>query len=243
MERIYIRNLLPLYGRKIIVTGIISIFSFSLNAQINAHFFDSKFYTKPIHFGILMGYNSSDFRIHRSNAFLFNDTITTLNSYKSPGFSLGIISNYRISRHFDFRLLPSLTFSERGIRFDTFEDTSVLKSLEAINLDIPLLIKFKSDPYKDMRVYLIGGLRYGFDMASNVSSRNTEDMIKINRHDISLDYGIGLEIYFPMFIMAPEIRISQGLFNINVPNHKLIYSRMIDALFSRSILFTLHFEG
>jgi len=234
---------LSLYGRKIIILGLICVSSLSGKAQINAHFFDSKFYTKPIHFGILMGYNTSDFRIQRSQAFLFNDTITSLKSYKSPGFSLGIISNYRISRHFDFRLLPSLTFSERGIQFNTFEDTNVVKSLEAINLDIPLLIKFKSDPYKDMRVYLIGGLRYGLDMASNVKSRNTEDMIKINRHDVSLDYGIGLEIYFPMFILAPEIRISQGLFNINVPNKKLIYSRMIDALFSRSILFTLHFEG
>ncbi len=213
------------------------------HAQFNAHFFDAKFYSKPIHFGILMGYNSSDFRFTHSNSFLFNDTILTIESIRNPGFNLGIVSNLRLNRHFDFRLLPGLTFSERALQFRTFEDTSVIKSIESVNVDVPVLFKFKSDPYKDMRVYVVAGVKYSFDMASNAKSRNAEDMIKVGRHDLSLDYGLGFEIYFPMFILAPEIRISQGLFNVHAADSKLIYSRVIDKLYSRSIQIIFHFEG
>jgi len=110
-------------------------------------------------------------------------------------------------------------------------------------VELPFLFKYKSDPWIDMRMYVLSGIKYNFDLASNANARNAEDLVKLARHDVSLEYGFGIEIYFPYFIMAPEIRISQGFFNVLVEDPKLNFSNVFEKLLTRMISFSLHFEG
>lgn len=224
---LFILFLLPLIGK----------------AQYNAYHFDDKFKNKPLHFGILLGLNQADFRIYKSQNFLIDDTIRSVESEKGPGFTLGIISNLRLSDHFDLRLLPTMTFTERNLNYQTWQDTFHTQSVEFINFEVPLLLKFKSNPYKDMRLYVIGGAKYSYDLASNAKARNAEHLVKISPHDVHLEYGIGMEIYFPMFILAPEIRISQGMFDIHSLDPDLQYSNVLQRLMSRMVVLTFNFEG
>ena len=212
-------------------------------AQFNVLSFDEKFRHKPVHFGILLGLNRSDFRIYRSELFTIDDTIRSVESSRGPGFTLGIISNLRIGQHFDLRLLPTMTFTERNLSYRTFEDSSHVQFIESINLEMPVLLKFKSNPWKDIRLYVLAGAKYSYDLASNAKARNAENLVKVNPHDLHLDYGIGMEIYFPMFILAPEIRISQGLFDIHALDPALQYSSVLDRLLSRMVMITFNFEG
>jgi hypothetical protein len=141
------------------------------------------------------------------------------------------------------RFIPTLSFSDKTIEYEDLNNSIVKKTVSSIYLDFPLQLRFKSDPIKDFRVYVIGGIRYDFDLASNVKARKADDLIKVNRHDAAAEYGVGFMIYFPYFILSPEFKVSHGFVNLNVPNSSLIYSRTIERMYSRTFTITLNLEG
>ena len=98
------------------------------------------------------------------------------------------------------------------------------------------------DPRENDGVVIFGG-KYSIDLASNSRSRQADDLIKIQRQDFLLEYGVGFQVFFPYFILSPEIKFSHGLLNIHDRNAGLIYSRVIDRLLARGLTISFHFEG
>ncbi len=160
-----------------------------------------------------------------------------------PGFNLGIIGNYQFHRYFDLRFIPTLSFSDKGIRYEDLNHKTVNKTISSIYLSFPLQLRFKSAPIKDFRVYAIVGGRYDYDLASNVKARRADDVIKVQKNDVAAEAGIGFMIYFPYFILSPEFKVSRGLLNIASTTPGLIYSRTIQRMYSRTFTFTLNLEG
>lgn len=226
----------PLFLAMILVPGLAP-------AQFNAYQFDYKHESKFAHFGILMGFNKSDFRIRKSNYLLYNDSLRVVESNRGPGFNLGIVSNVHLGKNFDLRFLPSMVFAEKSLSYETYMDTTFHQGIESILLEFPLLLKFKSNPYKDMRFYIMGGIKYSFDLASNALARNADNIVKVGKHDFSIEYGFGFEIYFPYFILAPELRISQGIMDVHSPDSRLNFSKAIDRLFTRGFAIVINIEG
>jgi hypothetical protein len=118
-----------------------------------------------------------------------------------------------------------------------------LKKIESIFVEFPLHLKFKSDPIKDFRIYVIGGMKYGLDLASKSEARNAENLVKLNKFDIAVDYGVGIEINFPLFILVPEFKVSNGIINAHSKDPALIFSNSLDKLKSRTFTFSINFEG
>jgi hypothetical protein len=222
---------------------LLAMLPLASNAQLNAAEFDLKHTRKPYHFGIALGYNVSDFKIRHAESFLNHDSINVVQSSTGPGFNLGIVSNLRMGKHFDLRLIPSLVFAEKRLDYQLIENGETSKTIESIFLSFPMLVKYKSDPYKDFRMYVIGGAKYTYDLASNAKARNAEDQVKVLRHDISAELGFGMEFYFPYFIFSPEVRFSHGLRDVHSLDPNLQFSDVLGRLLSRAITFTLHFEG
>ncbi len=214
-----------------------------LKAQFNAAEFDLKYSKKPYHFGIALGYNTSDFKVQHSDEFLLSDSIFSAESTRGPGFNLGIISNLRLGKRWDLRFIPSLVFAEKRLEYNLLEGRSTSKTIESIYMAFPVSMKFKSDPHKDFRMYAIGGVNYTYDLASNAKARNADDQVKLVRNDISAEFGGGFEFYFPYFIFSPEIKFSHGLLNVHSRDTNLNFSDVIQNLLSRAITFTIHFEG
>jgi hypothetical protein len=90
---------------------------------------------------------------------------------------------------------------------------------------------------------MLGGGKVDIDLASNAKARKADDMIRINRFDYGIEAGVGFNFYFPSFILSPEVKISNGLSNLHDRNEKLNYSRVLEAIQSRMIVFTIHLEG
>jgi len=67
--------------------------------------------------------------------------------------------------------------------------------------------------------------------------------VKVGRHDLAYELGFGIQFFFPLFIFSPEVKIANGFINVHSRDEGLIFSRVIDKLFSRGIVFSLHFEG
>ena len=95
----------------------------------------------------------------------------------------------------------------------------------------------------NFRFYMLGGINYQYDLASNATARKADDLVKLNPTNLSVEAGIGFQFFFPVFILSPEIKISNGIINVHHRDPNLIYSRSIDKLKSRMIVFSLIFEG
>jgi hypothetical protein len=108
-----------------------------------------------------------------------------------------------------------------------------------------MLLRFKSAPYKDKRMFVVAGLKYSYDVASNSRVRKEleDNIFKISPHDFQFEVGAGMQFFFPFFIFSPEIKYSQGLGNIHIYNGLKEESRVIDKILSRALSISFHFEG
>lgn len=227
--------------RKIILIILLIVGVAQANAQMN---YISKG-NKLIYFGISMGVNMADYTIVRKPKLntLYTDSIKLISTKFGPGFDLGIITNLQFHKYMDLRFVPALSFSDKEIKFTDINDQEVLKKVSSIYLSFPLTFRYKSKPIKDFRFFVLGGLRYNFDLNALSNSRNNGDQILVNQHDFGGEMGFGFQVFFPTFVFSPEIKVFHSFMDIKRPNEDLIYSRAIDKLFSRIFSFTINLEG
>lgn len=216
-----------------------------LRDNLNLPDHDSKFY----HLGIALIYNNSHFQVSAHPQFLQSDSVLSVNPLNTGGFGLAGMHTLTLSKHWEFRVVfPELMFSYKNLtyhlKYPSSDQVAVAtKQIESILLGFPVQIKFLSDRINNFRVYMIGGINYQYDLASNATSRKAEDLVKLKPYDLSIQAGIGFQFFFPVFILSPELKISNGIINEHSRDPNLIYSSTIDRLNSRMIIFSLIFEG
>lgn len=204
--------------------------------------------SRPYYFGITLGYNSAHFKATPSPRMMQYDSVLVANTKSVGGFGLGLLATARLSPHFELRFNPQLIFASRDIAYNLKypiypEDSTELKQVQSSLLDFPLHLKFISDRIGDFRVYTFAGLKYDYDLASNSANRKADNLVKIKAGDYGLDFGAGLNFFFPSFIFSPEIRFSNGLGNVLTQDPTNKYSNVIGSLKTRMIQFCIHLEG
>ena len=232
--------------RSMMALAVLALSALQLDAQSskgNYNFLD--FNQKPYYFGIKLGYNSSNFKVYQSRDFVLNDSILRVESVTGPGFNLGIVTNLKIGEYFDIRFLPTLSFGERNINYvsTNTDRRPFARRVESVFVEMPFHARYKSVPFHDMRLFVIGGVKYSFDVASDSRSRQAETLVKIAPNDFSVEVGAGIQFFLPYFIFSPEIKFSHGLNNILIFDKNLEESSVIDKVLSRTFTFSLHFEG
>ncbi len=239
------RNMFNLPGRKIVVSLFVLLFAFSAQAQIKGTYNYLDFANKPYYFGITLAYNTSQYKVVQGKQFILSDSIKSVESPRGPGFNLGIIGNLKVGRHFDFRLSPTLSFSDRKLEYIMTENSgqTVTKRIDAVFVEAPFHIRYKSEPFNDIRLFVIAGVKYSFDVASNSRTRQAATLVKVAPSDFAIEYGFGVQVFFPYFIFSPEFKVSQGISNILISDQDLIFSNVLDKLMSRTFTISFHFEG
>jgi len=243
-----------LLRRKIINTGIAILFfpliGFSqLREKYNLPDHDDK----KIRFGINLGANRAHFSFTHHPSFLQQspfDSITVVESVNSTGINLAWLVNIRLGEHFDLRTYPvNLTFTEKYFQYylpyqdlPAGESFVTDKKIQSISLSIPVQIKFSSDRINNFKVYMIGGGKAEYDLASNAGKKNADDKIKLKRLDYGVEAGLGFHFYFPMFVLTPEVKMGWGIGNLHSRDANLKYSSVIDKINSRTISFSLTVE-
>ena len=94
-----------------------------------------------------------------------------------------------------------------------------------------------------MRLFVIAGVKYGFDVASDSKARQADSQVKIAPTDFAGEIGVGIQFFFPYFIFSPELKMSQGLGNTLIFDENLPQSTVIEKVLSRTFTLSLHFEG
>lgn len=179
------------------------------------------------------------------------DSVYRIELRPQGGFTMGLLGNVKIHEFINFRFLPSLSFGSRKFIYsirETISDTSVAyydvqKSVESTYLELPLLLRFKSARLNNVRVYVDTGIKYSFDLSSKAGTDDKGgNLLKLRRHDLSYDLGVGLDFYLQYFKFSPSLRVSWGFLNVKYPENHM-YSSSLERLYSRMVLLTIYFEG
>ncbi len=237
--------MLPLYRIQVLIfiLNLVSFYSWSQSRTYNYNF--DGFKKKNQYFGLTLAYNYSGFKIEHSKRLIGNSSFRFNEGQASSGLTLSMVNNFKIGEFFDFRVLPSVSLSYRRLNY-TATNSSVVQSklIESVFGEIPLLIRFTSAPYRDKRFFLITGVKYAYDFASNSrSDKNRFEIVRISPHDFQVEVGMGMQFYLPYFIFSPELKFSHGIGNLLIYDKKVPESTIIEKLFSKVITFSFHFEG
>ena len=200
---------------------------------------------KKIHFGFTLGINSLNFHINKNNDFLINDTLLTMLAEDQKGFNLGIVSNLRLGRYTDLRFIPTLVFGERILNYK-FNDQSNLslqnKRIESTLIDFPISLKYKSARYNNFRTYVVCGIKYSLDIASQSEIDDEgQEIVKLNNHDLMIEGGFGIDFYLQYFKFSPQIKISHGIINV-LSKDNTLYTETINNLKTTSWMLSFTFE-
>lgn len=202
----------------------------------------------PYYFGMSISYINSGFHPTKHEAFIASDSILSVDPKSSGGIGLGLLATAKINRRFEARFNPTLIIggSRKFVyanRYPAFgEQSREEKKLPSTVVSLPLQIKFNSDRINNFRVYLLGGIKYDIDLASNAAARNADNLVKLKSADFGVEVGIGFNFYLQFVTISPELKFGSGLSNVHARDPNLKFSNILDKLQSRMISFTLILE-
>lgn len=216
-----------------------------LRDQLNLPDHDSK----PFYLGIGFMYEQSHFQVSAHPKFLQSDSVLYVNPLNTGGFGVSGMFTFHVMDHLEFRLaFPEFIFASNTLAYHVNyppagETALATKQIQSLLLGFPAHVKFLSDRINNFRVYMLGGFNYQYDLASNSSARKAQNLVKLTPSDMSIEGGLGFQFYFPVFILSPELKFSEGIKNVHSRDPNLQYSNVIDKLKTRMIVFSLIFEG
>lgn len=217
MQAVNVRYKLGIYGVQIVVALFLlpegSAAQSFLYARKNNPLYDE---VRTISYGFLIGLHSTAYQIRYSDVFVSPD-LDTLHSVIpdwKPGFSLGFLVNYRAHEFVDVRIMPTVGFYEHKLLYRFTNGQSVIEQVETTMVEFPLLVKYKSMRRGNIRMYMVGGVRPGIEASGKKEIQNVTNALEIKGFNMSLEAGLGFDLYFPLFKLSPEIRFSRGVYNI-----------------------------
>ena len=201
---------------------------------------------QKIHFGFSLGINELNFNLEKNSNTITNDTLKTLHTKSQKGFNLGIVSNLRLGKYTDLRFVPALIFGERHLYYGFIDSLNTnddqIKRIESTLVDFPIYIKYKSERYNNFRAYVIGGLKYSMDIASQDKIDDEgQEIVKLKKNDLMGEIGFGIDCYLEYFKFSPQIKISYGLLNL-LTKDKSVYTQSINRLTTNGWMLSFTFE-
>ena len=220
------------------------------------------------HFGFVLGANQCLITVRpvpNLNSIVFDstyipdilpvpDSARILSIWSTPalGFVISIVSNMRMGDHFDLRFIPSLSFGDRNILYNiqTYRlgDTTLLsltKTIPSTYINFPLEVRYKSARYNNFRAYLMAGMQYTLDLASQAKKREQKNadqkIVKFNASDVYAEAGVGFEFYNEWFKFGVELKMLYGLTDV-LKRERNIYTDGIQSVKSKIFQLSFTFE-
>lgn len=202
---------------------------------------------KTVHFGFSLGLNFMHYSVTESLVPQDEEIYHARVSNMLPGFSVGFITDVRLSRHLNFRCTPTLHFGMRTITYKT-ESGSVnnLKTdVLSLPISVPIYLKWSAEREMNYRPYLLAGGGVSFDFGTD-----KKRPILQKPFDYFVEVGFGCDFYFPWFKLCPQLTYSIGFNNVLTPADKrtelpvqdAFYANALNKLLNRQITLTFNFE-
>lgn len=247
-------------GRRIILT-IAALMAFAAASVAQDTQVQNRPYTdlRPFHFGVMVGTHLQDLEfvnVGPQTVTTVDGTaeklITTDQDRWDPGFTVGVIGEFRLGTHFAFRLAPAMYFGTRNIRFLNLTDktgsganVTQTQELKTIYVSGAAELLFSAPRFNNHRPYLLAG----FNPMLNLSGSDS-DYIKLKRYDLFLEVGLGCDFYLPFFKLRPELKFVYALGNSLDTKHAdelrdknmLKYAKAVSKASTKMIVLSFYFE-
>ncbi len=232
------------------ISVVFILFAFSAFSQREKPKNYRRFDEKTIHFGFMLGANTSNFTVYQKVNAYSDYGLKSLTARSSPGGQVGIVTTLKLGTPVvRLRLIPTLSFQERVLnyQFDTLMTNGPEFNEERINstnIDFPLMFQFRTLRVNNFAAYVLVGAQYSIDLQSqeDASQDFNDPFIKIRKYDYQGQLGIGVEFFAPYFKFGMEVKYSQSFRNSFVPENTFIASP-IDKLYNKTWWFSIIFEG
>ena len=200
---------------------------------------------RKIHYGFYLGLNKNDFKISLNDiASVPNANITVV---PTSGFNVGIIADLRLHKNLNLRLEPGLMTNTKKVYFNHIAlEKDRVREVSSTFLHVPLLFKFSTDRYKNIRPYVLAGVSYNHNFTSNEANQddNSSGQFRMKTSNFMYEFGFGIDVYLYFFKFSPSIR---GIF---AKNNELKYDKdpeskwtaPVNFMGTRGVFLTLAFE-
>ena len=199
------------------------------------------------HPGMYLGFSGSRLAIEQSSYYVANKTMSA-NAITAPSILVGFIGDARLGgpeSPFILRFAPGVSFLFRSVEFKPAtsapSDSIVNQNIDATVVQFPVLLKYQSDRRRNSRMYMIAGLN-PVVTASNRRNDPLHNQLHALDSDLTLEYGVGLELFYPLFKLAPELRFSHGLTNLLAPGNNQ-FSRSLQRMSTHSVTLYLNIQN
>lgn len=215
---------------------------------------------RPFHFGVLVGTHLQDIEFVNAGPITYlNDENQEVPSNVSvdqdrwdPGFTVGVLGEFRLSTHFQLRIAPAMYFGTRHLTFHNLapkegeenqEDKRQEMKTAYISSAVDLI--FAAPRFNNHRPYIMAGVNPMMNL-----SGSKDDYINLKKTDLFLELGLGCDFYLPFFKLRPELKFMYGLTNSYDKNHAnnvkdksmLPYTLAAKEAHSKMIALTFYFE-
>ncbi|GAB3828941.1 type IX secretion/gliding motility protein PorT/SprT [Pontibacter rugosus] len=211
---------------------------------------------RPVHYGFYLAMPLTKYNLQHSQAYVdqlqsadANGTPrVSINTKTDIGFYTGLVLNVRLAEYLDARFVPGVGFYSRTIQYNNAPTETGERleqdeqTLNNVMVELPLLLKYKSKRRSNYRPYLVAGIKPGIDLGKGNNGGEGINELQIEDFDLALEYGLGLDIFYPFFKFAPELRFSHGLINQHKQVQESNYSAYIQKLTNHNVSLILFFE-
>ncbi len=201
---------------------------------------------RRFHYGFLAGLNLQDIELQQNGYkdASGNQWFAEAPNYE-PGFSVGILGEFYLTKHLALRLIPTMHFGTKNMTYRNAKNNErQYQSIKSTYISLPIDIKFSAERFNNYRPYAMVGVNPMLDLTVK-----RQQQLLLKKFDCYLEAGFGCDFYWPWFKFIPEIKFCYGLFNIIDKNRddmtdasQLIFTESVDKGRSKMIVFTLYFE-
>jgi outer membrane protein W len=108
-----------------------------------------------------------------------------------------------------------------------------------------LEVKYKSVRYNNFRPYLLAGVQYSLDLASQAKKREqknrNEKIVKFSQNDIYAEAGVGFDFYNEWFKFGLELKMMYGFMDV-LKRENNIYTESVARINSKIFQVSFTFE-
>lgn len=215
---------------------------------------------RRLHFGVLVGLHLQDIDLKNvgPQQITFEDgsttekTIVCDNDRWNAGFSVGVLGDLRLGKHFNLRFTPTMHFGAKHLTFRNLTDVDelghpieVTQDMKNTYLSLPVDLKFSAERWNNYRPYLMAGI----NPMLNLTSKNQE-YLQLKKSDLFLEIGLGCDFYLPFFKLIPELKFCYSLSDALDHGHASelkdenmrAYTNAVTSGHSKMIVLTFYFE-
>lgn len=201
-----------------------------------------------IHYGFYLGINQNDFKVDYRPS---NFPGATVEVQPTAGFNVGMILDLRLHNNISLRLEPGLVSNSKTLYFNN--NSALLRPQDSTReigttyLHVPLVVKFSSNRWNNVRPYVLGGVSYDHNFSSNQDNQNDNlaGQFRMRTRNFMYEVGIGIDIYLYYFKFLPSIRgvfaMNREIIDDDDPNSP--WTSPINTFSTRGVFLNFAFEG